>query len=187
MQRSRSDIVERSREYERREPLYEVERDRLETLPDAFEDRSLVWKDVEWIVRWYYRRYLGDFPSDRRRRAEDRYAENSWEDVEETLYRAIDADESTTALERLLTLDGVNVPVASAILRFANPDEYVVVDDRAWGVLYRADELADPYPDPPSVEEYLAFRERCVRLAESFDVELQTLYRALWRIAGAEA
>lgn len=186
MKFDRDEIVEASREYERYEPLYDVERDRLETLPEAFAERAVVWKDVEWIVRWYYRRYLGDVPHERRQAVEDRFLENDWDDVRGAVERAVSADDPEEKVEHLLPLDGVSVPIASAVLQFADPGEYVVVDGRAWTVLYEADELGGPYPDPPSTADYVTYRGRCLDLAEALDVDLQTLYRALWRFAKEE-
>jgi hypothetical protein len=176
-------VLEKSREYEQYEPLYLVEQERLETLPDAFENGSVVWKDVEWVVRWYYRRYLGEFPHGTRESIERRFKQNDWEAVRETIESVVETSETTERLRRLTELSGVSVPIASAFLQYLSPTEYVVVDDRAWSVLYRAESLRDPYPDPPSVAAYLTYLEQCRSMAADVDVDLQTLYRALWRLA----
>jgi hypothetical protein len=175
-------VREKSEEYERREPLYLVERDRLDTMPTAFADGDFVWKDVEWIVRWYYRRDLGRSPHEERAAAENRFRENDWETVQSVLAAAVDAPDARTAVERLRQLTGVTVPVASAVLHYVDPGRYVVVDERPWSVLYDRGELAEPYPDPPSVDAYLAYLERCRETAADLGVDLQTVYRALWRL-----
>lgn len=182
MNLNRQLILTKSEEYEQREPLYLVERDRLDTLPDAFADETITWKDVEWIVRWYYRRDLGRTPHKVRASVEDRFRENDWGAVQEALRSAVEATEAEPAVGRLQELTGVTVPVASAILQYVDPSEYLVVDERLWATLYDADELSEPYPDPPSVTEYLTYLDQCRTLADHLTVDLQTLYRALWRL-----
>ncbi|MFC7156202.1 hypothetical protein ACFQPA_12185 [Halomarina halobia] len=183
MKLDRAVVVELSRDYERQEPLYLVERDYLETLPDAFESGTVLWKDVEWIVWWYFRRYLGEFPHGEREAAERRFRDNEWETVSEVVESVVGIAADGEKVERLLRLRGVDVPIASAVLQYADPSAYVVVDERTWTALRDAGALADGYPDPPSVDEYLRYLERCRALADDLDVELQTLYRALWRLS----
>lgn len=178
-------VEEKAREYERREPLFAVERDNVETLPGAFRDGEYTWKDAEWIVQWYYRRFLGEFPDAERRSIEEAYKGNDFETVAETLDAVLRTDEPTAKVRRLTTLDGIDVPVASAFLAFLFPDRYVVVGRREWRALYEAGELNGPYPASPSIEEYETYRSTCRTLAESFAVDLWTLYRALWRLGKA--
>jgi len=45
-------------------------------------------------------------------------------------------------LEALITLDGVSVPMASAILTLLDPRRYGVIDIRAWQLLYALGEVA---------------------------------------------
>jgi hypothetical protein len=182
-------VREKSEEYERYEPLYLVERDRLDTMPAAFADGDFVWKDVEWVVRWYYRRDLGGTSHEERAAAENRFRENDWETVQAVLadvVDAVDASDDRPAVERLSELAGVTVPVASAVLHFVDPARYVVVDDRTWSVLHDRGELAEPYPAPPSVDDYLAYLGRCRETAAALDVDLQTVYRALWRLGAPD-
>ncbi|WP_458210212.1 hypothetical protein [Haladaptatus sp. NG-SE-30] len=178
-------LLEKSREYEQLEPLFLVERDRLETLPDAFEEGTVVWKDMEWIVRWYYRRELGEFPHQERESAERRFRTNSWETVNATIEGARQASTVTEKTERLLELKGVTVPVASAILQFMDPEEYIVHDEQIWWLLHKIGKLDDQAPDSLSVDAYVAYLEQCRATVVEFDVDLQTLYRASRRLRKA--
>jgi len=92
------------------------------------------------------------------------------------------ADASTeTAVTALLELQGVDIPVASAILAAIYPERYTVLDFRALEALGHARHDVHFY------EEYLDF---CKRLADSNIVKpqsnlpaptpLRTLDRALW-------
>lgn len=182
----RTTVIEQSREYERQEPLFLVERDRIETLPEAFRDGTAVWKDAEWVVRWYYRRYLGAFPDGERRSAEDAFRENDWGTVQSSLRAALDAETTGEKLRALTALEGVDVAVASAFLLFLDPEAYVPIDDRAWRTLTAAGQVDGDFPDPLTAEAYRTYLSRCRALADEFDVDLLTLYRALWRLGGAE-
>lgn len=176
-------VEENAREYERREPLFAIERDNIETFPAAFRDDEFTWKDAEWVVWWYYRRFLGAFPHEKRRAIEEAYKQNEFETVRDVIRTVFQADESTERVRQLTTLDGVDVPIASAFLAYLFPERYVVVGEREWGVLFEADELEDDYPDSPSVAEYETYFETCCDVTSRFDVEPWTLYRGLWRLA----
>lgn len=185
MELSRSVVAERAEEYRQSEPLVSVEEQHLDILPSMFEDGEFGRRDVEWVVRWYFRRFLGAYPDADRRRREEQFLENDFERVRSVLVdlASVEVDE---ALDRLTALDGVDVPVASAFLHFSDPDSYIVVGEREWSVLFEAGELSDPYPDPPSPAAYETYLETCRTLADEFDCDLHTLYRALWRLAKAD-
>ena len=177
-------VTEQSQEYEREEPLFLVERDRIETLPEAFRDGTVVWKDAEWIVRWYYRRYLGTFPTNERQRVEDAFRENDWDRVQTAVDTALDAPTVTEKVTALTALEGVDAAVASAFLLYLDPDAYVPVDDRAWRTLVAAGHLEDDPPERMTPAAYERYLERCRGVARELDVDLLTLYRALWRLGG---
>ena len=176
-------VREYAREYEKREPLYAVEQEHVEILPGTFAGAEYGRRDVEWVVQWYFRRYLGAYPDKRRREREDRFRTNDFGTVLGTLSTVAEESAATAEnLRRLTDLDGVDVPVASAFLQFTFPDRYLAVDARLWETLRECGELDEPYPDPPGVEEYLEFDEACQRLADRFDADPWTLYRGLWRV-----
>jgi len=185
MELSRSVVERKAREYERVEPLYEREREHLASFPAAFESGEYGWKDAEWVVRWYFRRYLGAYPHDDRTAIEAAFGENDHSAVERAIETALGADTLDAKLRALIALSGVDVAVASAFLLFVDPERYLVVGDREWGVLRTAGELDDPYPDPPAVADYGGYLTTVRSLAERFDCTLWELYRCLWRL-GAE-
>lgn len=179
---TRSAIEEAAAEYVEEEPLYPVEEEGIETLPEAFAEGEFGFRDAEWVVQWYYRRYLGAYPQDRQRAREERFAGNERDATREAVIDAANAETLDERIGRLAELAGVDTCVASAFLQFIDPDRYVVVDERTWTVLREADELDGPYPGEPSVEEYRRFLEACRRVADEHDVDCWTLYRALWRL-----
>jgi hypothetical protein len=175
-------VAERAREYRETEPLYDVEREHVEDLPEAFAEGDYGWRDAEWVVQWYFRRYLGAYPNADRQAAESAYGGNDFEDVRDALSAVRRAEDDRERVRLLTTLDGVDVRVASAFLQFTLPDRYIVAGDREWAVLRAAGELDDPYPDPPDVEAYLAYLDTCRDVADRCDCSLWTLYTALWRL-----
>lgn len=175
-----------SAEYAEAEPLYAVEKQHLETLPDAFASGKYGRRDASWVVRWYGRRFLGSFPDEKRRRTEAAFGRNDFGAIREAIGGAVDAGGLRTALDSLRTLEAVDVAVASAFLFHIDPDEYLVVGEPEWNALSVAGELSEPYPDPPSVEAYERYLDGCRRIAGEADTDLRTLYRALWRAGKRE-
>lgn len=185
MELTRPLVEAKAAEYEREEPLYAVEAEHVGMLPEALRDGEYGWRDLEWVVQWYFRRYLGAYPDEGRRAAEEAFRDNDFEDVSEALSLAVSRDDTAGKLDGLASLDGVDVPVGSAFLLFLYPERYVVVDERVWEVLHEAGEVDVAYPDPPSVEGYLTFDGACRDLMDRFDADAWALYRALWRLAKA--
>ena len=69
-------------------------------------------------------------------RALHRYERNNVGRVREASRRALATRSERRRIEHLMTLDGVSVPVASAILTLLDPGRYGVLDIRAWQMLY---------------------------------------------------
>ena len=84
-------------------------------------------------------------------------------------------DDERARMDALLALAGVGVPTASALLFFAFPDDYPILDVRALeslGVKGRTQ-----YP----VSFWLHYLEACRGLARRHGVDLRTLDKALWQ------
>lgn len=175
-------VEEHAEAYRESEPLYTVEQENVDLLPAAFERGEFGRRDAEWVVRWYYRRFLGAFPDAERRRIEEAFERNDYEAISEAIAGAVEADTVEAAIDHLTDLHGVGVPVASAFLMFIDPDRFVVVGEREWHTLHAHEELASPYPDPPTVAEYETYLETCREVADRVGCDLYTLYQALWRL-----
>lgn len=202
MDLSESTIRDRARAYAEAEPLYDVERQHVETVPKTFAGDEYGRRDAQWIVRWYFRRYLGEYPDRERREREEAFRDNDFGDVIDAIGTAADAvgagaiageasvesgagsdgyPDVDAAFDGLTALDGVDVAVASGFLQFLAPSRFVAIDRRTWGVLVAAGELDGPYPDPPSTADYRQFDGACRAVMERTGVDAWTLYRALWR------
>ncbi|TYL40143.1 hypothetical protein CV102_00755 [Natronococcus pandeyae] len=179
---SRSVVATKADEYRDWEPLFPVEQEAIETLPDAFSTGEFGWRDAEWVVQWYYRRFLGAVPNADRREREDQFGRNEFDDVLDAVTDVAAAADPADRIDRLLALEGVDVPVASAFLLFADPETCIVVGEREWTVLVEYGLLDDPYPESPSIDDYETYLECCRSVTDRLECDTWTLYRALWRL-----
>ncbi|MEU7754296.1 hypothetical protein [Micromonospora sp. NPDC049171] len=98
---------------------------------------------------------------------------NGDSDIEDLTRIALAAPERLR--HRLLCLlDGVGVPIASALLTACEPSVFTVIDYRAIDTLRAHGELSQR----PSYTSYL---QVCSELAKRLDTDLRTLDRALWQ------
>jgi hypothetical protein len=165
------------------QPLAHAEEEHIEMLPDMLASGDYGWRDPEWIVQWYGRRFLGGMPNAERRALEEAYDDNDYEDVHAAIEAAVDADSPEAKLSHLMSLAGVDVPIASAFCQFLHPERYVVVDERQWSTLREYGELDAAYPSPPTAEDYERYLETYRAVAERCECSLWDLYRTLWVLA----
>jgi len=173
-------VAEHTRTYPEVQPFSMVEDEHRELLPKMFEGGDYGWRDAEWVVQWYGRRFLGGFPNRDRRALEDAYDDNDYDDVHDAISAAVDADSAAGMLSHLTELAGVDVPIGSAFCQFIDPERYVVIDEHQWTGLHEAGELKSEYPDPPTVADYERYLDVYRSVAERCDCSMWDLYRALW-------
>ena len=179
-------VAEESEKYPEVQALSTVEEEHLELLPGIFEDGDYGWRDAEWVVQWYGRRFLGGFPNRDRQALEDAYNENDYEAVHDAITAAVDADTPAGKLAHLTDLTGVDVAIGSAFCQFIDPENYVVIDGRQWGVLREAGELDADYPEPPTVDDYERYLGVYRSVAERCECSVWELYKTLW-VRGQES
>ena len=114
-------------------------------------------------------------------RAEPHYLRNEPARIREASRLALAARSERSRIEHLLTLHGVSVPVASAILTLLDPRRYGVLDIRAWQMLYSVRGVdANPAGRGFTVAQWLRYLEtlRCHarRLGDSARAVEYTLF-----------
>lgn len=107
-------------------------------------------------------------------RGRSRLLRNSAQEIADALNLAVSATTERAAVAVLVGLQGVLVPVASAILTAIDPERYTVID-------FRALQALGSKSTNRSVDFYLTYLGACRRLAEAHHVTLRDLDRALWQ------
>jgi hypothetical protein len=102
-----------------------------------------------------------------------RLAKNSDEEISDALRLATQARTTRAAVSVLCGLNGVDVPVASAILTVFDPERFTVID-------FRALEALGVESKDRTVNFYVKYQGACHFLAKAYGVSLRNLDRALW-------
>jgi hypothetical protein len=110
-----------------------------------------------------------------RGRGRSRIQKNSNAEIADALRLALLAKTDRAAVAVLNGLNGVQIPVASAILTAIDPARFTIIDFRALEALNIVDQ---PYI---TIDFYLAYLAVCRRIAKENRVTLRTLDRALWQ------
>jgi hypothetical protein len=109
-------------------------------------------------------------------RSRSRVENNDESTVRSATQRALAARSEAERIEALLSLAGVGVPTASALLYFAFPDDYPILDVRA------LESLGQPTDRTTySVSYWLSYLDSCRALAKEAEVPIRTLDKALWQ------
>lgn len=85
--------------------------------------------------------------------------------------------EISLRLKLLTSLNGVAVPVASAILTLCFPSHYSVIDYRNWRQIYGA----LPSKTTPTIQEYIDYLKIIKGMAANFEVTTQEVDIAIWQ------
>jgi hypothetical protein len=107
-------------------------------------------------------------------RGRSRLAKNTDEEIADALRLAVEAKTDRSAIATLMGLNGIQVPVASAVLTAIDPERFTIIDFRALEAL----SLEQP---TVTINFYLAYLRTCRSLAKQNNVSLRTLDRALWQ------
>ena len=107
-------------------------------------------------------------------RGQSRLLRNTDAEIEDALRLADNAKTERAAIAVLCGLDGVGVPVASAIMTAVKPEVFTVID-------FRALESLGVTSYTMGADLYLAYLQACRKLSSQNQVSLRALDRALWQ------
>lgn len=99
--------------------------------------------------------------------------------VSELMMEVSQADSPEAKVRILLRVWGIGLSIASAILAVCYPEDFTVLDVRAWT---SAEKLLENLPDrfPVTVGEYMQYCRACQRFAEQTGLSLRDTDRVLW-------
>lgn len=120
------------------------------------------------------------------------YEEDSEEEIKTYTQKAINASTDKDKVESLINLNGVGIPVASAILTVIDPAKYCVIDFRAWralkwlqGINFSSYEnyskFLDDYRNYGTLRIYRSFIEEIRGIAKKNNQTPRQVEMALWK------
>lgn len=107
---------------------------------------------------------------------------NDGEYVKEVTQVSLSTKNEKLKIEILTLLNGVQIRMASAILFFCLPEQYTVMDYRAWDSLKALDKINGEISD--TFECWQKYNEICQEIAKQNGVSLRELDKALWQYQG---
>jgi hypothetical protein len=102
--------------------------------------------------------------------------EQTIERITSEVFNLAESDEIKGAVEKLLELHGVAIPIASTILAMRFPDRYAIIDERVLRQLGKTDWLGDYLTNPETYEKYV----RYMRETKPEGVSLRDYERSLF-------
>ncbi len=102
--------------------------------------------------------------------------------VKEVTQVSLSTKNEKLKIEILTLLNGVQIRMASAILFFCFPEQYTVMDYRAWDSLKALDKINGEIDD--TFECWQKYNEICREIAKQNGVSLRKLDKALWQYQG---
>lgn len=128
--------------------------------------------DLEHIFRWKLATQYG-----RRRQRRDTNTDSAYRAVTRAAFELQESDpdyEAELRLGILMSLRGVGVSVAAAILALVEPNRYCVIDFRGWRAVFGERRSAF------DVGQYLRYRSAVRRLADQLGWSVQETDLAIW-------
>jgi hypothetical protein len=152
--------------------LYDLERYLLEVVSPRFvTDQTLAPYDFFAIVIW---------KSNRTKTKIKQGLAAAGLSVEALMHEVSRAGGPADKVETLLRIYGIGLSIASAILTICYPDEFTVLDYRAWESLQELGVDGLPPKEPYDTPTYLQYCQVCQDLARRLGLSLRDLDRALW-------
>lgn len=107
-------------------------------------------------------------------RGRSRLTKNTNSEIADALQLAVSAKTDRAAIAVLMGLNGIQIPVASAVLTAIDPERFTIID-------FRALESLSVKRVNLNINFYLEYLYKCRSLAKENNVSLRTLDRALWQ------
>ncbi len=103
----------------------------------------------------------------------------SIEEITRDVYEAGESQDKYRQIEILKDIDGIGIPIASAILTVLYPDDFTVADYRVAAALEKI--MGEKIRNPAnSVKAYRAYINICLDIGKKNHLSLRNVDRALW-------
>ena len=84
-------------------------------------------------------------------------------------------------LDKLLNIKGIQLPMASSILRFKNPNIYQIIDQRVYRFIMGKD-IKEPYSITKKIEYYLDYLNKLKSVCEEFKIDFSQSDRIFYEL-----
>jgi thermostable 8-oxoguanine DNA glycosylase len=92
---------------------------------------------------------------------------------------SLDEELTIKILNELLAVKGVQLPMASTILRFKNPKIYQIIDQRVYRILYNT-KLKIPFNKEGQIKLYLEYLNKLKSVCEKMGIDFEKSDRILY-------
>jgi thermostable 8-oxoguanine DNA glycosylase len=99
------------------------------------------------------------------------------------LRKSFSFEKAKSVLRELLRLRGFDLPMASAVLRFACPEELQIIDQRVYRFIYpHSDNLKIPYNDDKKIELYFEYISHLKSVCDIYEIPFSKADRILYQL-----
>jgi len=110
------------------------------------------------------------------------YLNNSEEIIKEISEKVLATNSEDEKIKLLISLNGVAIPVASAILTLLDPQNYGVIDIRVWQLLYNYGEVnTNPKGQTFTINNWKTFLTLIRKYAKKFNMKVRQIELILFR------
>lgn len=114
-------------------------------------------------------------------RPKKHYLKNSEKHIIKVLKLVLDSQDDCEKITLLISLKGVSIAVASALLTIINPKNYGIIDIRVWQLLYLYGEVnTKPKGQGFNLNNYLDYLTILRKYASQFNVNVRDIERTLF-------
>ncbi|MBE2289467.1 MAG: hypothetical protein IAE95_07935 [Chitinophagaceae bacterium] len=85
-------------------------------------------------------------------------------------------------LVAFMNCKGIDLPVASTILRFTDPNRFQILDQRVFRLIYEEAELKIPFSIQKKVDLYFDYLQKLHHTCDTFSINFETADRVLYQI-----
>jgi thermostable 8-oxoguanine DNA glycosylase len=99
------------------------------------------------------------------------------------LRKSFSHGKAKSVLRELLGLKGFDLPMASAVLRFACPEEFQIIDQRVYRFIYpHSDKLKIPHSNDKKIEIYFEYIRYLRSVCENYEIPFNMADRILYQL-----
>lgn len=172
---NKEEILKWNERYDKEEDLYnKVEGE----IGDNLRKRNFLTKEeLAEIIKWKFQgRLLG-----RQKRILNFIQDISEEEIQRVTREAFSTNNDKYRLEKLITLKGIGIALASVILAFYDPKKYYVYDIHVYDEIFNTDAKTRPNNMFSDTKYFFNILEKIRKMSEEYDLPARIIEKALFK------